>query len=127
MSCSYAQPSTRKRQTTSTQSHGSPDGMQSRIDRLETLVISLMNNGPQGVGPAAAARALSTDSSSASMQFPQDVEIDGADGNNIPTRGEGSEESETDQVVQSLGVMKVDNKQSMYIGDAHWASILSDV
>lgn len=51
-----------------------------------------------------------------------------ANGNNIPREG-GSEESETDQVVQSLGIMKVDNanKSTMYVGDAHWAAVLSDV
>ena len=127
MSCSYAQPSARKRQTTSSQSSGSPDGMQSRIDRLESLVLSLMTNGDQSAGPAAAARALSIDSSSSSVPYSQDVEIDGVNGNNIPRRGDGSEESETDQVVQSLGVMKVDNNKSMYLGNTHWATILSDV
>ena len=101
--------------------------MQTRIDRLEGLVLSLMTNGQQSAGPAAAQRALSMDSSSGSTHYPQDVEIDGSESNNIATRGEGSEESETDQVVQSLGVMKVDASKSMYFGDAHWATILSDV
>ena len=126
MSCSYAAPSSRKRQTTSVQSSNSPDDMQNRIDRLEGLVLSLMTNGSQSAGPAAATRALSIDSNAGAMQYTQDVDIDGSENNNLP-RGEGSEESETDQVVQSLGVMKVDNNKSMYIGDAHWATILNDV
>ena len=108
------------------QSNSSPDDMQNRIDRLEGLVLSLMTNGSQAAGPTAANRALSMDSGSGSMQYPQDVDIDATE-NNMPLRGEGSEESETDQVVQSLGVMRVENNKSMYIGDAHWAAILSDV
>ena len=128
MSCSYAQPSHRKRQTTNMQSSSTPDDMQNRIDRLEGLVLSLMTNGNPAAGPSAAQRALSMDSSAGSMQ-PQDVDINGADGNGIPVQGDGSEGSETDQVVQSLGVMKVDNnnKSTMYMGDAHWAAVLSDV
>ena len=126
MSCSYAAPSNRKRQTASSHSSNSPGDMQNRIDRLEGLVLSLMTNGSQAPGPTAATRALSLDSSSSSAQFPPDVDIDGSE-NNMAPRAEGSEESETDQVVQSLGFMKVDNKVSMYFGEAHWAAILSDV
>ena len=97
--------------------------MQNRIDRLEGLVLSLMTNGSQSTGPAAAQRALSLQSSSGSAEYPQDVEIDGVEENG----GRMGDESETDQVAQSLGVMKVDNNKSMYFGDAHWATILSDV
>ena len=97
--------------------------MQNRIDRLEGLVLSLMTNGSQSTGPAAAQRALSLQSSSASAEYPQDVEIDGVEETSVPM----GEESETEQVAQSLGIMKVDNNKSMYFGDAHWATILSDV
>lgn len=124
MSCSYAAPGSRKKQPASSQSSGSPDDMQNRIDRLEGLVLSLMTNGSQSAGPAAATRAL---------EYPQDVDVDvdvNVDGeyedNGVP-RASGEEESETDQVVQSLGVMKVDNNKSMYYGDAHWAAILHDI
>ena len=126
MSCSYAQPSARKRQTPSTSSSNTPTDMQNRIDRLEGLVLSLMTNGSQSDGPAAAQRALSLDSSATSQQQ-QDVDVNGGDGSGMQTRGDGSEESETDQVGQSLGVMKVDNNKSMYYGNTHWATILSDV
>ena len=97
--------------------------MQNRIDRLEGLVLSLMTTGSQSTDSTAAQRALSLHSSSGSMEYPQDVEIDGVEENGAP-RGE---ESDTEQVAQSLGVMKVDNNKSMYFGDAHWAAILSDV
>lgn len=128
MSCSYAQSGGRKRQTVSSQSNNTPDDMQNRIDRLEGLVLSLMTNGNQSAGPTAAQRALSIDSGQTSIQQ-QDVDLSSPDGNSLSLRGEGSEESETDQVASSLGVMKVDNnsKSTIYIGDAHWAAVLSDV
>lgn len=97
--------------------------MQNRIDRLEGLVLSLMTNGSQSAAPAAAQRALSLQSSSASAEYPQDVDIDEVEENSGPM----GEESETDQVVQSLGIMKVDNNKTFYFGDTHWATILSDV
>jgi len=122
MSCSYAAPGARKKQPSS-QASSSPDDMQIRIDRLEGLVLSLMTNGSQSAGPTAANRTLSMNSSTGSMEYPQDVNIDGVDGSGMG----GSEESETDQVVQSLGVMKVDANKSMYYGDCHWAAILTDV
>lgn len=125
MSCSYAAPGSRKKQSSSSQSSNSPGDMQNRIDRLEGLVLSLMTNGAQSAGPAAATRALSMNSSSGSMEYPQHVDIEGVNGNGVGIR-EG-EDSETDQVVQSLGVMKVDNNKSMYFGESHWATILSDV
>jgi len=126
MSCSYAAPGSRKKQSSSSQSSNSPDDMQNRIDRLEGLVLSLMTNGSQAAGPAAATRALSMNSSTGSLGYPQDVDVDGEEEDAMP-RGSGAEESETDQVAQSLGVMRVDNNKSMYYGDAHWAAILHDI
>lgn len=128
MSCSYAAIGTRKKQTSSSQSSNSPDGMQNRIDRLEGLVLSLMTNGAQSAGATAATRALSMTNSTGSLEYPHDVDVDGDDQENGMIKGEGEEaESETDQVSQSLGMMKVDNNKSLYFGDAHWATILSDV
>ncbi len=101
--------------------------MQSRIDRLEGLVLSLMTNGPQSAGATAATRALSMSTSAGSVEYPHDIDVDGAQENGT-NKGEGEEaESETDQVSQSLGMMKVDNNKSMYFGDAHWATIMNDV
>lgn len=102
--------------------------MQNRIDRLEGLVLSLMTNGAQSLGPSAATRALSMSASTGSMEYPQDVDISGMNGVNGMVKPEGEEaESDTDQVASSLGVLKVDNNKSMYYGDVHWASILQDV
>ena len=63
------------------------------------------------------------------MEYPQDVEVDGEYEDSGVVRGSagGEDESETDQMVQSLGVMKVDNNKSMYYGEAHWAAILHDI
>ena len=128
MSCSYAAPGTRKKQASSSSSGSSPDGMQNRIDRLEGLVLSLMTNGSQSAGPAAATRALSMSESTGSSGYPQDGDVDIENRQNGMSRGEGDEgESETDQVAQSIGLMRVDNNKSMYIADSHWATILSDV
>lgn len=128
MSCSYAAIGNRKKQSTSSQSSNSPDGMQDRIDRLEGLVLSLMTNGSHS--PAAATRAISLSNSSTSLEYPHDVnvDVDINDQENTVTKGDADEaESETDQVSQSLGMMKVNNNVSMYFGDAHWATILNDV
>ena len=127
MSCSYAAPGSRKKQSASSQSSSSPDDMQNRIDRLEGLVLSLMTNGSKSAGPAAAQRALSLNSSSGSMEYPQDLDIGGEYEDGGVVRGSAEDESETDQVVQSLGIMKVDNNKSMYYGEAHWAAILHDI
>lgn len=130
MSCSYAAPGSRKKQSSSSQSSGSPDDMQDRIDRLEGLVLSLMTNGAQSAGPVAAQRALSMSGSNSGLSYPPEVEVDG-DFHGCPhgqIRADGEEgESETDQVAQSLGIMKVDNNKTFYYGEAHWAAILKDV
>jgi len=123
-SCTYAAPGTRKKNSSSHGYSTSPDDMQNRIDRLEGLVLSLMTNGAQSAGPAAAAAALSTSASSASVEYPRDV--DAEDDDMIKEEGEGGE-SETEQVARSFGVLRVDNEKSMYVGEAHWAAILSDV
>jgi hypothetical protein len=95
--------------------------MQNRIDRLEGLVLSLMTNGNQSAGPAAALAAISADSSAGgSTGLSNEIDID-EDGEG------GPEESDTEQVTKSFGVMKMDNNKSYYISEAHWASVLNDV
>lgn len=125
-SCSYAAPGTRKKN----QSQGatSPDDMQNRIDRLEGLVLSLMTNGAQSAGPAAAAAAISRSQSDSagSSSFP--LELDREDDDMIKEEEEG-EDSEVDGVTTSLGVLKVDadKGKSLYFGDSHWHLVLADV
>lgn len=75
------------------------------------------------MGAAAAARALSHENSIGSKDYPQDVDVDGLE----MLKEEGDEiDSESDLTTQ-LGVMKVDNNKSFYVGETHWASILKDV
>lgn len=64
------------------------------------------------------------------MEQPQFIEVDDVDSRNSSMlKPDGEEaESETEQMAQSLGVLKVyDNSKSMYFGEAHWAAILQDV
>lgn len=119
LSCTYVQPDVKRRSTTS-QNPSTPDEMQNRIGRLENLVLSLMTNGAQAPGPAAAMAAISGSSSVGSRQDSQEADAD--------EDGDAQEESETEAVTRSLGVMKVDNnKCSFYVSDAHWVSVLNDV
>ncbi|KAJ5781156.1 hypothetical protein N7457_006316 [Penicillium paradoxum] len=118
-SCNYAQANSRKKNSAQ-QSSNTPDDMQNRIDRLEGLVLSLMTNGSQSAGPAAAMAALSEESSAGSTRFSHEHEME-------EEGMEGADESDTDQVTKSFGIMKMDNNKSYYISDAHWASVLNDI
>lgn len=95
--------------------------MQNRIDRLEGLVLSLMTNGSPSTGPATAMEVISGSGSSAQTRNSNSVSIDEDE---APM---GQDESDTEQVTKSFGVMKVDNNKSYYISDSHWASVLSEV
>jgi hypothetical protein len=100
--------------------------MQNRIDRLEGLVLSLMTNGAQSAGPAAAAAAINrSQSDSAGSSFPHDLEQEDDD----MIKEEDEEDSDVDGVANSLGVMKVDSDKgkTTYLGDSHWHLVLSDV
>ena len=97
--------------------------MQNRIDRLEGLVLSLMTNGAQSAGPTAAAAALAGSPSVGSQNF---QDIDGDDKDMIEDDGQ-DDESDTAEVTKSIGIMKVSDKQTLYIGEAHWAAVLNDV
>ncbi|KAJ5641453.1 hypothetical protein N7490_005453 [Penicillium lividum] len=121
-SCSYAQVGTRKKNIQQQTTPTSPDDMQNRIDRLEGLVLSLMTNGAQSAGPTAAMATISGDSSAGSTGLSYDLDLDVDD--DAPG---GAEESDTEQVTKSFGVMKMDNNKSYYISDAHWASVLNDI
>lgn len=130
-SCSYAAPASRKKN----QSQGatSPDDMQNRIDRLENLVLSLMHGGGSVDSAAAAAAGVSakpakvatglstTDSASSSTRV--DREDYGA------MRDDDDDSDVDDGLATSLGVLKVDadHGKSMYVGQEHWHTILSDI
>ena len=64
--------------------------------------------------------AISGSSSVGSRQDSQEADAD--------EDGDEQDESDTEAVTRSLGVMKVDNnKCSFYVSDAHWVSVLHDV
>ncbi|KAI1970504.1 hypothetical protein LOZ51_006824 [Ophidiomyces ophidiicola] len=93
--------------------------MQNRIDRLESVVLSLMTNSAQhpGSGPGNEAVPGRVDGIA-----PQHYSPDAANDRR-------NEESDTEQVTKSFGIMKVDaqNQKSYYISEAHWTSILNDI
>lgn len=124
-SCSYAAPGTRKKNQA--QGGNSPDDMQNRIDRLEGLVLSLMTNGAQAAGPAAAVAAISRSTSSSGPSPGQPLEVNPHDDDMI--KEEGEEGSEVEDVSSSFGALKVDNEKgkSTYFGDNHWHMVLADV
>jgi hypothetical protein len=100
--------------------------MQNRIDRLEGLVLSLMTNGAQSAGPAAAAAAINrSQSDSAGSSFPREAEQEDDD----MIREDDEDDSDVDGVANSLGVLKVDSDKgkTTYIGDSHWHLVLADV
>ncbi len=95
--------------------------MQNRIDRLESLVLSLMTNGSQAAGPAAAATAILGSRTAGSLDDSQVLEDDDMN------EEQRDEDSDVEQVSRSIGIMKVQNDRQFYASEAHWFAILSDV
>ncbi|KAJ4288152.1 hypothetical protein N0V90_012169 [Kalmusia sp. IMI 367209] len=95
--------------------------MQNRIDRLEGLVLSLMTNGAQSAGPAAAQAAIANSLSNGSIEHPYDISPE-----SIPEEDPG-DESEVENVTKSIGVMKVDNNRAIFASEAHWYAILGEI
>jgi hypothetical protein len=96
--------------------------MQNRIDRLESLVLSLMTNGSQAAGPSAAHAAINSSRSNSlatSIGMPLDPHRD-------IIREEG-EDSDINDVAQDIGIMKIDGAKAFFVPDAHWFAILSDI
>ncbi|KAL1302497.1 hypothetical protein AAFC00_002887 [Neodothiora populina] len=123
-SCAYASPTVRKKGATSAMLNSSPDDMQNRIDRLESLVLSLMTNGHQSAGPTAAHAAI-TSSRSDSLANSSATSFMPSDPNSI--REVEGEDSDVNDVAQGLGIMKVDNGKAMFASDSHWYAILADI
>ncbi|KAE8829100.1 hypothetical protein PTNB73_05771 [Pyrenophora teres f. teres] len=123
-SCTYATPGNRKKSTASSGSSTSPDDMQNRIDRLEGLVLSLMTNGAQSAGPAAAQAAIANSLNGASSDQHFDMSISAPE--SIPEEDVG-EESEMEHVTKSIGVMKVHNNHTVFASEAHWYAILGEL
>ena len=102
--------------------------MQNRIDRLEGLVLSLMTNGSQTGGTAAAQAAISA-SRSNSLSTGSNFGIDTGSNDMIPEEVEtgDAEDSEVEQVSKGIGIMKMDNGRAVFASDAHWYAILGEI
>jgi hypothetical protein len=97
--------------------------MQNRIDRLESLVLSLMTNGSQAAGPSAAHAAINSSRSNSlgtSISMPLDPHRDSI-------REVEGEDSDINDVAQDIGIMKIDGAKAFFVPDAHWFAILSDI
>jgi hypothetical protein len=102
--------------------------MQNRIDRLEGLVLSLMTNGAQSAGPAAAVAAISRSTSASGPSPGQPPEQERED-NDMIKEEEEEEGSDGEDISSTFGALKVDNEKgkSTYFGDNHWHMVLADV
>ncbi|KAF4633065.1 hypothetical protein G7Y89_g5061 [Cudoniella acicularis] len=94
----------------------------------EGLVLSLMTNGAQSAGPAAAHAAISRSQSDSAGSSSYPLELDHDEDDMIKEEDEG-EGSEVEGVTSSLGHLKVDadKGKSLYFGDSHWHSVLADI
>lgn len=105
--------------------------MQNRIDRLEGLVLSLMTNGPQAAGPAAAAAAINSSNVPASVSGSSEnarQEVENTEMIQEEDEEVNGEDSEVDTVTKSMGVMKVDGQgKAFFASEAHWYAILGEV
>lgn len=115
------------------QSSGSntSDEMQSRIDRLEGLVLSLMgSNGSPNSSPRNRERSDSTEDGLRNEKYHDDDEEDiGMRSIHEEDKGHesGRVEDEVEEMRGALGIMKMDQGRSYYRGETHWAAILSEV
>lgn len=91
--------------------------MQNRINRLENLVLSLMNNGPHAPDTTEAPAAMSAVSTTDAMHTDPEEGIGDNQG----------DDSDVNDVSQRIGIMKVADGKAWYASDAHWYTILADV
>lgn len=125
--CTYATPGARRRNNNNADNAAAtPDEMQGRIDRLESLVLSLMTNGGQASGAAAAAAALSA-SRSDSADLAEDMDEDLDETERAIKNTLRDDDSEVERVSKSMGVMKVQGDRQIFASEGHWYAILSDI
>ncbi|RYP76365.1 hypothetical protein DL771_001804 [Monosporascus sp. 5C6A] len=131
-SCIYATPASRRKNQSSAGATSSPDDMQNRIDRLEGLVLSLMHGGANiGASSVAAAASATRTKSAAAASSSTDsssfarIEMDEDDA----IRDDGEDSDTDDGLAASVGILKLDadRGKSLYIGQEHWHTLLSDI
>lgn len=94
------------------------EGMQSRIDRLEQLVTSLVSQGHD----------MNTTVGSYSISGSSETYSSGP--NSSAFRVASAPERHTppyEEIEHGVGVMKVDGNASMYKGSTHWYDVLQEV
>lgn len=96
--------------------------MQTRIDRLEGLVLSLITNTGQSDGIKAANNVLAR--AAKAGECLDDERLDCEAGY---LRDQYDTESEVDEVAESVGLMKVDNGKPTFASEVHWYAILNEV
>lgn len=84
--------------------------MQNRVDRLENLILAMMNNSPETTAPTFSEAQARTDQSSQKEKDDQD-----------------GHDSDVEFVASSMGVMKMNNEKNTYVSGSHWSAILSEV
>lgn len=87
--------------------------MQTRIDRLESLVTTLVEQNQQlGGGSSSQGRG--------SANLPSD--------RITPSSSDASDnDNPTEEIQHGVGIMQVDEKQSIYKGSTHWYDVLEEV
>lgn len=113
--------------------------MQSRIDRLEGLVLSLMSGNSNNVSsPKSDARSSSL-AAPLSRQGSRDGDADADEDDDDMGYDEPDEleagiqpeplnvEEDVEEVRNALGFMKVHCGKTFYRGETHWAALLSEV
>ena len=130
-SCSYPQAGNRRKQSTRSSGSATPEDMQNRVERLENMLLTMIaNSGSQDAAKASRTLSLSTAASPRSGgSHSQELSTPSQDTPHTDDQfGEEEDgESETDKVTNSFGVMHFNNNQSVYLGEVHWGTVLSDV
>ncbi|KAF8432606.1 fungal-specific transcription factor domain-containing protein [Terfezia claveryi] len=138
-SCSYASSCGRRRKLQASGSFGSSDEMQSRIDRLESLVLSLMHSKQEHSfsGSESSVRYSSVGRGTKSSH----VLNEGGDGDEYEyedhamvtdtvTKEDGiksDSDSQVEEVRHALGVMQVGKGLSYFRGETHINTILQEI
>jgi len=108
--------------------------MQSRIDRLEGLVLSLMSGNHQSPRQREGRSSSSQRTSYPESHDGDEEEDDDAMGHDEQDEspsdyqgGQSVEDDDVEEVRNALGIMKVHGGKSFYRGGEYWAAILLEV
>lgn len=123
----------RRRNLANAEIDPTPDAMQNRIDRLESLVHSLVRNGAiidaSNMSAATTTAPSGAHKPSVSATDSTHPRLERDDEASMPDEADVDSSDVDDGLATSLGVLKVDSDRgkSMYIGQEHWHTLLSDI